>query len=179
LVVLVILGMALRYGTRNVSSKTTVLPSTSPVTSPPYSPAQLGAGQTAGRGSGESPVATATPIASPTPSTQIQKPIGQLLNKTSISLSAASTDGQHNSAMVSTVISAAPGSTNSVVAVGTNGNGITVGAPVMADANGQGSEITWDAKTAGLTTGTWQVHILSTLNGNSAVSDSAQLTVGD
>lgn len=158
--------------------KPALAPTSSSSPSSKVVPATSGKGETSGRGTGQTaaPVSQ-TPLAQPSQSTPVAKPIGQVLNKTVISLSAAPTDGKNNTSMVSTIIKASPGSTNSIIATDSRGTKLTVGGPAVADANGQGPEINWDAEAAGLTQGIWQVQILSQIDGGSSTSDIEQLTV--
>jgi hypothetical protein len=181
LILLVIVLVAVIARAKTTSSQVKITPPTptpSVGASPSPTPTQAGAGSAKGRGPGESPSPSATTV-TPTPASSLQKPIGEVLNKSAFSLSAAASDSQHNANMVSTVISAAPGSTNTIIAVGPNGTAVKVGAPVTADANGQGGEIPWNAKASGLTVGEWQVHILSQQGNSSNVSDAEKLTVGN
>ena len=156
--------------TRNTNSVNSG-PAASP--SPTATSKPAGAGQPS-RGGLDQSGSTPTPATS---NASVIKPIGQLLNKTMISLSAADSDGQHNASMVSTVITASPGSTNTIVATGPSGAKITVGKPILAGANGQGPEISWNAKTVGLNAGVWQLRIQSQIGTNVSLSDAAQLTV--
>ena len=162
------------------SPKTSTLDSTKTPQSPSPSPtatalAQPGAGKPAARGADPTP--TAAPAQVTSAPRAILKPIGQLLNKTTISLSAPSYDGMRNSSMVSTVHTATPGSSKTLIATSASGTKITIGSPITADANGQGTELSWNAKTSGLRPGKWQIQIQSQLNGSGALSDAELLTV--
>lgn len=159
------------------SSQRTILAKSSPTPTATAAINQPAAGKTSGRGPGQTP-APSTSASPPAPVSRLIKPVGQLLNKGTISLSAGPGDSQHNSAMVSTIISASPGSGNTIVATDANGATILLGKPITADANGQGGEIDWDAKVSGLHIGVWKIQIQSQLSGSSTLSDPAQLTVG-
>ena len=164
------------YGNKKNNSITPATISASPL---PSAIDSASAGNDLSRGPGQaSPGSpqptTATSMSSPT---ALSKPIGQLLNKSSVSLSASESDGQHNGSMVSTILSAAPGSTNTIMATASNGSRIAIGKALVADANGQGGEVPWNVKDAGLTVGIWQIQIMSQRNTASAQSDSEQLNV--
>ena len=172
------LFVANHYGNKKNNSITPATISAGPI---PSAIASANAGNDLSRGPGQAspgiPQPTmATSMSSPT---ALSKPIGQLLNKSSVSLSASESDGQHNGSMVSTILAAAPGSTNSIMATASNGSRIAIGKALIADANGQGGEVPWNVKDAGLTVGIWQIQIISQRNTAYAQSDSEQLTVKD
>lgn len=171
--ILLLIGIYVGYQTRRVAKGTIPSPT----------PSGQGAGIEENRGL-ETPTASpkpgnGTPGATPTTvqtSGSLITPVGQILNKTNISLSAAESDLQHNAAMVSTIIKATPGSSN-IISASKDGASVTVAGPVTANGDGQSGEIAWNAKTAGLTAGTWSLTIVSRSGSATSSSSAEQLVV--
>ena len=133
------------------------------------------AGKSKGAAAASSPSApassSAAPAATSSPghpiSSTLAKPTGEVLSNNPISL--ANDPGMDSSC------NTVPGALCGLQLTGPGGVVKTIN-PTPTDAEG-GNDFTWNAKTLGLTPGSWSVQLLATYNGQSSLSDAYNLTV--